>query len=129
MRKHVVRALVGASATLVLALAHSVSPAQAAPARAASLCSIGDAGISYNQLGEAAQFKRLRALQGMNCSSARYVLNDWLRRTYEESYSHKLPRRFYDGYVTWYCAKLTRKKWRCDEYQSDTAFRFVAYRI
>jgi hypothetical protein len=107
----------------------AVSDAHGASARAASACSMGRSHISYNQLGEAAVFKRLRAMQGMNCASARYVMNSWLRRTYEQSYSHRLPTHFYDGYVTWYCGKYTRKKWRCDEYDSNTAFRFVAYRL
>ena len=90
-------------------------------------CPLGDDGITVNRSGQAAKFKRLNPLQGMNCPSARYVMNKWLRRKYRRSYRAKLPGRFYDGYVTWYCGKLTRKKWRCDEFKSDTAFTFVAY--
>src|SRR4051812_3564748 len=85
---------------------------------AASRCSIGDTGISYNLAGDGAQFSALKARRGMNCSSARYVLNNWLRRKFENSYAHRLPTKFYDGYVTWYCGKYTRTRWQCDEYDS-----------
>ena len=97
------------------------------PAHAAIRCSIGDSGITYNRLGTAAVFKRLRAEQGMNCASARYVLNKWLRRAYRRSYRNRLPTRFYDGYVTWHCGKTSARGWRCTEFTSNTAFRFVAY--
>ena len=64
---------------------------------------------------------------GMNCASARYVMNKWLRRAYRRSYAHRLPTRFYDGYVTWHCWKRTSVRWQCDEYESNTSFRFTAY--
>ncbi len=118
-------------AALVVTLGALAAPASAsagAPvASAAARCAIGDSGISYNRSGDRAVFRNLRAMRGMNCESARYVLNRWLRRTFEQSSRAKLPLSFYDGYVTWYCGKLTRRKWRCDEYDSNTAFRFVAY--
>ena len=104
-------------------------PASAgASAGGASYCSLGDNGITYNRLGEPAQFKSLSPFRGMNCASARYVLNKWLRRDYARSRSHRLPTNFYDGYVTWYCHKRTRLRWQCDEYDSYTTFRFIAYR-
>ena len=116
------------SIVAVLVMVAAIGPAAAASAaHAAVRCSIGDNGITYNQLGTPAKFKRLRAQQGMNCASARYVLNNWLRRSYQQSYKDKLPTRFYDGYVTWYCGKTSPKRWRCAEYDSNTAFRFVAY--
>ena len=115
-------------AVTMLAMVTAPGPAGAAsPAHATARCSIGDSGISYNQLGTQAVFKRLRAQQGMNCASARYVLNRWLRRHYERSSRNRLPTQFYDGYVTWYCGKTSAKRWRCVEYDSNTAFRFVAY--
>jgi len=115
--------LIGTLATLltVTALA-SPSPAQA-------YCPLGDDGVSYNRAGQGAKFKRLNPMQGMNCASARYVMNKWLRRSFERSYRAKLPTRFYDGYVTWYCGRTSYRRWRCDEYDSNTAFRFVAYLI
>jgi hypothetical protein len=39
-----------------------------------------------------------------------------------------LPARFYDGYVTWYCGKVSYLRWSCEEYDSGTSFRFTAYR-
>ena len=99
----------------------------AAPASAVSHCSIGDSGVTYNRAGVGAQFQNLRAMSGMNCPSARYVLNKWLRRHFRRSHSRRLPTDFWDGYVTWYCWKRTSLQWQCDEYDSDTSFRFRAY--
>jgi hypothetical protein len=95
----------------------------AAPS-AHAYCSLGDNGITVNRGGYAAKFNRVRALQGMNCASARYVVNKWIRRSYRRSSRPRIRTRFYDGYVTWYCHRRSRKKWRCDEYNSNTAFTF-----
>ena len=95
----------------------------------AAYCPIGGSGVTYNQAGEAAKFSSLRPLSGMNCPSARYVMNRWLRATFARSYSNRLPTRFWDGYVTWHCGRVSRRKWRCDEYDSDTSFRFTAYML
>jgi hypothetical protein len=102
--------------------------AQASPVAQASASCQG-ARYTSNQLGELAVFKSLRPTQGMNCASARYVMNKWLRRSYRNSYSHRLPTRFYDGYVSWFCDKTSYLRWRCDEFDSNTAFRFTAYRL
>jgi len=126
MRRWVVGLIaVGSCAVVHAAAAGAHGPQATVSAR----CAIGDSGVSYNQRGEGAAFQRLRAMRGMNCASARYVLNNWLRRAYEQGSSHRLPTRFYDGYVTWYCGRLSGKKWRCDEYESNTAFRFRAFLI
>ena len=104
----------------LVALAFGVAPA------AAQACPIAGGGITTNRAGDVARFWALRPLQGMNCPSAQYVMNKWLRRAFRRSYSRKLPRRFYDGYVTWYCRKTSHSGWRCNEYDSGTAFRFRA---
>ena len=114
------KSLAIASLTTVAALAPVVEPASAT-------CAVGGSGVSYNRSGEAAVFKRLRPMRGMNCPSARYVMNKWLRPAFADGYGRRLPTRFWDGYVTWYCGKLTRRQWRCDEYDSNTSFKFVAY--
>ncbi len=116
----------GGLAAVLMVLAMLAAPGAA---QASSPCSIGDSGITTNQLGEPAVFKRLVPLRGMNCPSARYVMNKWLRRAYQRSYDHSLPTHFWDGYVTWHCSRTTWKNWRCDEDDSGTAFRFVAYRL
>ena len=110
--------------TLVALLALAVL---APPTATAASCSVGDSGYSYNLDGEEARFRSLEARDGMNCASARYVLNDWLRAEYEDQYSHRIPTRFYDGYVTWRCRRLTRYRWQCSEKDSGTSFRFIAY--
>jgi len=87
----------------------------------------GDSGVSYNRAGVPAQFERLRSMYGMNCPSARYVMNRRLRRAYERRWSASIPTHFYDGYVSWECYKIRRLRWQCDEYESYTSFRFTAY--
>ena len=104
--------------------------ALAFPSAADAACRVGGDGVTYNRSGAPAIFKKLRPLQGMNCPSARYVMNEFLRPSYARSSGKgRLVTNFYDGYVTWYCGKLSRKHWRCDEYDSNTAFQFVAYRL
>lgn len=106
---------------VLAALVSAPSSAQAAG------CSIGGSGISYNQRGIAAKFKSLKPMGTMNCPSARYVLNRWLRRAFERSSARRLPTRFFDGYVTWSCFKLEPVRWQCNEYVTDTSFRFTAF--
>lgn len=101
----------------------------AAPGTAQAACSVGGSGVTYNRSGTPAIFKSLRPTRGMNCASARYVMNSWLRRAWARTSSNNLPTRFFDGYVTWYCGKTSRTGWRCDEFTTNTAFRFVAYRL
>ena len=114
--------------TLVALLVTGAFLAGAAPSQADVIrCSIGDSGVTFNRAGVGAQFENLRAMRGMNCPSARYVLNKWLRREFRRSYSRRLPTNFWDGYVTWYCWKRSYYQWQCDEYDSNTSFRFRAY--
>jgi hypothetical protein len=108
-------------------LSIAVPGVAAETAYAGVACTIGDSGVTYNRAGDGARFRHLVARQGMNCSSARYVLNKWLRRAYRNGYSTQIPRHFWDGYVTWYCRKTGSIGWRCDETASDTAFTFDAY--
>ena len=114
-------------AGIAASLLASAVPAQAAGASASRACSLGNSGVTYNRAGVPAQFKSLSTLRGMNCASARYVMNKWLRRAYSRTYSTRLPTRFYDGYVTWHCYKRAYLGWQCDEYDSNTSFRFIAY--
>jgi hypothetical protein len=110
---------------LAAVLALCVGLAASAPSAHAGACG---GGWSYNGLGEPANFTNVRPMQGMNCASARYVVNKWLRRAYERQYSSRIPTRFWDGYVTWNCFKRSGVQWQCNEYDSGTAFRFTAYR-
>ena len=93
-----------------------------------SMAHAGNCGgwYSYNLDGEAASVSNVRPKQGMNCASSRYVANKWLRKSYQRQYANRLPTHFYDGYVTWYCGKTGSYRWRCDEYDSGTAFTFRA---
>ena|SRR5215216_733307 len=113
-------------ATLAVAVVVPAAASANSPPHASVYCATGDSGITVNRAGDVARFSRLTAMRGMNCPSARYVLNKWLRRAFRRSYSRRLPRTFWDGYVTWYCGKLTRLRWQCDEYDSNTRFRFSA---
>src|SRR3954451_22906848 len=87
--------------TVLIAVLASLALSGALPGAAqARACSIGDNGITRNRDGVPAKFTNLDARQGMNCSSARYVMNKWLRPAYARTYSYRLPRSFWDGYVT-----------------------------
>ena len=107
-------------------LAAAVLPSTAS---ARAYCPVGGSGVTFNQAGDAARFSSLTPMRGMNCASAQYVMNKWLRRSYARGYANRLPIRFFDGYVTWRCGKVTGTRWQCDEYDSGTAFRFTAYVI
>jgi hypothetical protein len=109
-----------------LAAAVATCAVIAAPSEAQAACG---GGTSWNLAGEPASFSEAQPRRGMNCASVRYVVNQWLRPAYENQWSNKIPTRFYDGYVTWHCWKTSRLRWRCEEYSSNTAFRFKAYRF
>jgi hypothetical protein len=100
--------------------------AATAPVAEARRCRVGNSGITVNRAGDVARFSQLRALRGMNCASARYVLNRWVRRSFRRSFSRRFRRRFWDGYVTWHCRRRTRFQWQCREFTSGTVFRFRA---
>lgn len=95
----------------------------AAPSAHASGCGGWYTG---NRDGEYGQVSNVVPMRGMNCASSRYVVNKWLKPAYQRQWSARIPTNFYDGYVTWYCHKTSRFNWRCDEYDSGTAFRFRA---
>ena len=114
---------------LLLAVVLSVALLGAPAQSQARSCSIGNSGVTYNRGGIPAKFEALQAFKGMNCKSARYVLNRWLRRAYARTTTYQLPRKFFDGYVTWRCSRLSRLNWRCEGGDSDTVFRFRAYRF
>jgi hypothetical protein len=113
----------------LVAVVVTLALAAMAPTASAASCSVGDSGITSNRDGERARFRDLQAMNGMNCRSARYVLNRWLRPAYARGYSARIPTDFYDGYVDWSCHKLSRLRWQCDEYDSYTSFRFTAYTL
>ena len=110
---------------LLLALVAVLSLGAPSTAAARS-CSIGTSQDTINTAGETARFWSLHARQGMNCPSARYVLNQWLRPAFRRSSVARLPYSFYDGYVTWTCRRGSGSWWTCREYTSNTAFSFKA---
>ncbi|MDA0168328.1 hypothetical protein OJ998_04450 [Solirubrobacter taibaiensis] len=93
-----------------------------------SLASASNCGEWYtsNRYGEEASVHSVVPMQGMNCASARYVVNKWLKRGYQRQSSNRIPTHFFDGYVTWNCRRTSGYGWRCDEYTSNTAFKFKA---
>ena len=111
---------------IVAGLAMLALTAAVAPAEAQAACG---GGVTYNRAGEGAWFGNVRPMNGMNCASARYVVNKWLRRSYARSWGRRLPTGFWDGYVTWHCWKRSNLRWQCDEYDSGTSFRFTASRF
>jgi hypothetical protein len=88
-------------------------------AQAASRCSLTtsiagptDSVVIYN----------LQVFGSMNCASARYVINQWFQPQYRRRGFVRLS--FYDGYVTWHCANLPGRRYRCRESTSGTSFSF-----
>jgi hypothetical protein len=75
----------------ITAAAVAVAAFTAPAAAQASSCQ----GTRYtsNQSGETGVFKSLRPARGMNCASARYVMNSWLHPSYSSSYYSRLPTR------------------------------------
>lgn len=93
-----------------------------------SLASASNCGGWYtgNRFDEYAEVSNVVPMKGMNCASSRYVVNKWLKRGYERQYTNRIPTHFFDGYVTWHCRRTSGYGWRCDEYTSNTAFKFKA---
>ena len=119
----------GGLAAIIVA-AGIAAPAAADPvAHSARYCYVGDDGVTYNQNDQGARFGNLNTYNRMSCSSGRYVLNQWIRPAFARSYGTSLPRSFYDGYVRWYCGKLSSSTWRCHENTSGTYFTFTAVLI
>lgn len=117
------RFIITSALVALLAPAVSGDTAEAATWRS---CSVGNSGVTYGPY-QPARFKSLSARAPMNCASARYVLNKWVRRSYARR--GRVPRSFYDGYVTWRCSKRSNLRWQCSERDSGTSFRFTAYRF
>jgi len=80
-----------------------------------------------NAVGEWARVTAVHPEGTMNCASSRYVVNQWLKRSWQRAHYNHLPGRFFDGYVTWDCGKTSYYGWRCSEYTSGTSFRFRGY--
>ena len=114
--------LVICGAVAVAALA--ANPAHASASTGYSSCSIGKSPYTYTNGGHTVSLTQYRG-RGMACSSVRYVANNWLRPKISRQYGWpRLSRPFYDGYVTWHCWKLSGSQVQCDEYDSNTSFRF-----
>jgi hypothetical protein len=97
-----------------------------ASASAATNCSTGRSTTTYTNGGYMVELRGYTSVRGMECSSVRYVVNQWLRRKIARQYGWpRIGGPFYDGYVTWHCWKLASYRWQCDEYTSDTSFRFT----
>jgi hypothetical protein len=83
-------------------------------------------GVTYH--GDTpARFTGYTAYDGMNCASARYVINRWIRRQYART--GRFRRKFYDGYVTWHGRQISPRRWQYREFTTGTRFRFTAYLI
>jgi hypothetical protein len=114
--------IAGAAAAGTVALAAAVP----STASASTSCDTGRSPVTYTRGGYAVTLNNYTSVRGMACSSVRYVANQWLRRKIARQYGWpRISGPFYDGYVTWHCRKLTSYRWQCDEYTSNTSFRFT----
>jgi hypothetical protein len=120
--------LAAVAATIATATAvTAVAPAQAHASSGFTGCSTGKSWNYTNTRGGYAVALDQYRGKRMACSSVRYVINKWLRP--KLSRQHGYPRvaaPFYDGWVRWHCWKPSGPVVQCDEYTSDTSFRFNA---
>ena len=115
MRKIIFAAALALAATIVV-------PASAS---AATRCDTGRSPVTYTRGGYEIVLTNYTSVRGMECSSVRFVVNSWLRRKLARQYGWpRLGRPFYDGYVTWHCWKMSGERWQCDEFTSNSSFRF-----
>jgi hypothetical protein len=113
-----------AAAMVLLVVAASAPPTASASTR----CDTGRSAVTYTRGGYAVVLKNYRSVRGMACSSVRYVINQWLRRKLARQRGWpRLGRPFFDGWVTWYGYKRTARRWRFEEFESNTAFAFTGY--
>ncbi len=90
---------------------------------------VGGSGITVKRSGDVAKFKNLTPMQGMNCPSAQYVMNKWFRRAFRRSYLPRLAAQVLGRPCHVVLRQADSSRWQCNEYDSDTAFRFTAYII
>jgi hypothetical protein len=64
---------------------------------------------------------------GMNCASVRYALRQFRAKVRRQYGYPRMPRSFFDGYVTWSCWKTGGHGIKCWEPQSGTSYRFRAW--
>jgi hypothetical protein len=95
-----------------------------ANAEASTYCGIGK--VDHNRSGYTISYKGARA-NGMNCASVRYALSRFRAKVRRQYGYPRMPRAFFDGWVTWHCRKTSRHGIKCWEGTSNTSYRFRAY--
>jgi hypothetical protein len=79
-----------------------------------------------NRSGYTISYQGARA-SGMNCASVRYALGQFRAKVRRQYGRPRMPRSFFDGWVTWHCWKTSVHAIKCAEYTSGTSYRFRAY--
>jgi hypothetical protein len=98
----------------------------AAPAGADASTYCGSAGYDVTRGGYEVSYSGARA-SGMNCASVRYAMR-FFRRKVRSQYGYpRMPRAFYDGYVTWDCWKSGGHRITCYEDTTATSYSFRAW--
>ena len=82
--------------------------------------------IDTNRSGWTINYQGARA-SGMNCASVRYALDRFRAKVRRQHGRPRMPRAFFDGWVTWNCWKTSRNGIKCWEPQSGTSYRFRAH--
>ena len=95
-----------------------------ASAEASTYCGVGK--LDYNRSGYSISYKGARA-NGMNCASVRYALSQFRAKVRRQYGYPRMPRAFFDGWVTWSCWKTSSHGIKCWEGTSDTSYSFQAY--
>jgi hypothetical protein len=115
MRKYLIAA--------ALAVALVIPAAMPAGADAARYCPVHV--TDYTRGGWTVEYHGAMA-RGMNCSSVRYALGEFRAKIRRQVRRPRMPRAFFDGYVTWNCYKLSYYRQRCYEVESETSYTFSA---
>ncbi len=104
----------------------AVLGALAAPASADASTYCGVSKFDTNRSGYSISYQGARA-SGMNCDSVRYALSQFRAKVRRQYGYPRMPRAFFDGWVTWQCWKTSRHSVKCWERTSSTSYRFRAH--
>jgi hypothetical protein len=106
------------------AVALSVSGAAAGEASASTYCPVN--GVDFNRSGYEIVYRGAHA-NGMNCASVRYAMHEFRAEVKRQRGYPRMPRDFFDGWVTWRCWKTGGNGQRCWEATTGTGYTFRAW--
>ena len=112
----------------VLGACALLSVAAPAGAEASTYCGVGNGYgiVDFNRSGYGITYTGAQA-SGMNCPSVRYALSQFRAKVRRRTGYPRMPRAFWDGWVTWHCRRTAGRRVLCSEYTSGTRYSFRVY--